>query len=373
MTTMAKRLTARLRTTPLWSFIRWAAKTFVYLVPLSVCRHMTMVPWLGLIASARLLSQETCVEWFTGTPGKQLELIPGLNAREPQAVKKAWELLPHKPEGIYSILEHCHVVKGEGKDFSGEKVALMAHWDPENKVDPFVSYYLRHFRQAGFKTVLASAAPLAADDDDIAHTDAVVHRTCGGYDFTSWKGALECFPSLRHAAELVFTNDSVFAPLADIGRVHAAMDSVSCDFWGLMESRDQLPAMPSFYIVCRQRTLQHPCFKTFWDGVDTSSHKETVVWRFEQSQTLWFALHGLTPGAYIHWDMMPWLKGGPAYACWKQLVQLFRVPCIKRSVINGDVWWANPTGWEILMAQSEYPPGLARDFLERCRRVVRPA
>ncbi len=146
-------------------------------------------------------------------------------------------------------------------------------------------------------------------------------------------------------------------------------DAVPCDFWGLMESRDQLPAMPSFYMVFREKSLRHACFDAFWNSVDMTADKDRVVQRYEQSQALWFALHGLVPGAYIHWDMLPWLKGGPAYACWKQLVRLFGVPCVKRAVVNGDIWWADTTGWEELVADSGYPVHLIHDFLSRYRKV----
>jgi hypothetical protein len=123
--------------------------------------------------------------------------------------------------------------------------------------------------------------------------------------------------------------------------------------------------MPSFYMAFREKALRHPCFGKFWDSVDMTSDKEIVVQRFEQSQALWFALHGLIPGAYIHWGMLSWLKRGPAYACWKQLIQLFGVPCIKRAVVNGDTWWADTTGWEDLVMQSGYPLQLIHNFLER--------
>ncbi|MDR3358446.1 MAG: rhamnan synthesis F family protein [Desulfovibrio sp.] len=357
-----------LKTTPAWAFICWCARGIVHALPLPLCRIFAPVPWLGRIAVARLMAQESCAHWFNGSPGKQVDIVPGLNAGKTEAVKLAWSLLPRTFGGKCSIIEYCRVIKGADMDFSGKKVVLLAHWDPENWIDPFVDYALRHFQQAGFMTILASAALPIASEEELRHADAVVYRTCGGYDFTSWKGALECFPSLRQSVELLLTNDSVFAPLNDIGAMHAVMDSVDCDFWGLLESRDQLPAMPSFYMVFRAKALRHPCFEAFWNDVDTTSNKELVVRRFEQSQALWFALNGLIPGAYIHWGMMPWLKGGPAYACWKQLVQLFGVPCIKRAVVNGDVWWADITGWEELVTQSGYPLYLIRDFLARRRR-----
>ena len=345
--------------------MRRCARKGVHSLPLPVCRALVSLPWLGLIASARVLAHDSCAELFTGSPGKRVDLIPGLTAQKQEAVEHARAILPCIPRGQYSIRRQCHVIKGEGIDFSGKRAALMAHWDPDSRLDPFVARYAEALRQAGFATVITSAAPLRATEADLAPFDAALYRACPGYDFTSWKGALECFPSLRGASEILFTNDSVFAPMADIQKVHAVMEGVACDFWGLMESRDQLPAMPSFYMVFREKALRHDCFAAFWDSVDTLSDKDAVVQRFEQSQALWFAMNGLVAGAYIHWDMLPGLKGGPAYVCWRQLIELFGVPCLKRSVANKEIWWVDASGWEKIAAASGYPVQLIHDFLKR--------
>jgi hypothetical protein len=67
--------------------------------------------------------------------------------------------------------------------------------------------------------------------------------------------------------------------------------------------------------------------------------------------------------------MMPWLKGEPAHACWKQLMQLFGVPCIKRAIVNGDVWWSHINGWKEMVARSGYPVGLIDCFWVRYRKA----
>lgn len=357
-----------LKSTLFWRTARRLAKALAQATPLPLCRILMPLPWLGLVFAARFFAHNQGVEYFTGKPGKQIELIPGLSVREPDAVVKARDLLPCEPKARCSILDQCVIHKGAGLSFAGERVAIVAHWDPDRHVDPFVRYYLRHLRQAGFKTILTSAAPVEATEEDMTEADAVVYRKCEGYDFTSWKAALECFASARLATEVVFTNDSVFAPLANIAAVHTVMEKVDCDFWGLLESRDQLPAMPSFYVVFREKALRHECFASFWDNVNTESDKETVVQNFEQSQALWFALNGLIPGAYIHWDMLPGLKGGPAYVYWRQLVECFGVPCLKRVVVNDDVWWGDNSGWQETLRQAGYPLELVQNFMARYRR-----
>ena len=116
-----------LKRTWFWVLIRRSARGLIHSLPLSLCRAIKDMPWLGLIASARLMAHESCAAWFSGGPGKQVDLVPGLNAQQPHAVARARVLLPYAPEGICSIQEKCRVVKGQNADFSGARVAVVAH------------------------------------------------------------------------------------------------------------------------------------------------------------------------------------------------------------------------------------------------------
>ena len=127
-----------LKRTWVWTLVRRSAKGVIHALPLSVCRAIKDMPWVGLIASARLMAHAPCAAWFSGVPGKQVDLVPGLNAQQAKAVARARALLPYAPEGSCSILGQCHVVKGQNADFSGFRAAVVAHWDPDKKIDPFV-------------------------------------------------------------------------------------------------------------------------------------------------------------------------------------------------------------------------------------------
>ena len=121
----------------------------------------------------------------------------------------------------------------------------------------------RHLKQLGKKIILCSAAPLAALPQETDIFDAIVCRTCAGYDFTSWKAAFEAFPSLYEAAEVTLCNDSVFAPIGSYAPVYQTMASIPCDFWGMSFSHEIMPHMQSFHLVLRKKALQHTAFKHF--------------------------------------------------------------------------------------------------------------
>lgn len=267
-----------------------------------------------------------------------------------------------------SILPHMHAQHQGAADFSGRRVALVAHWDPHGLADPYVVHYLRHLRALGYATVLVSDRALALPDDVADWADAVLWRSCPGYDFTSWKGALEFFPSLADAKELLLTNDSIFAPTNPLEPVHARMDALDCDFWGLSESGINRLTLQSYYLVFRSSCLAHPAFWTFWSSVDATADRLDVIARFELTLTAWLTRNGLKAAAYMPAAGFP-CQGplDPVLLCWRYLQRDFGFPCVKRTVLAGSIWWVALDGWEETLAAAGYPVELIHGYFRRIR------
>ena len=70
----------------------------------------------------------------------------------------------------------------------GRKAAVVAHWDPDGLIDPYVEHYLKHLRELGYLTVLATGSE-PVQPPESPWLSALVLRHCPGYDFTSWKAA----------------------------------------------------------------------------------------------------------------------------------------------------------------------------------------
>lgn len=269
-----------------------------------------------------------------------------------------------------SIRAHMHAQHGAMADYAGRRVALVAHWDPHGMVDPYVVYFLRHLRALGYATVLISDQSLDLPGDVGNWADAVLWRSCPGYDFTSWKGALEFFPSLAEAEELLLANDSVFAPTNPLGPVHARMDALDCDFWGLSEGGVFRLVLQSYYLVFRRACLTHPAFWTFWSTVDTTTDRLDTIARFEFTLTSWLTRNGLKAAAYAPSAGFP-SQGpiDPIYLCWRFLLQDFGFPCVKRNLLSGAIWWLALDGWEETLAAAGYPVELIHNYF---RRVGKP-
>ncbi len=293
-------------------------------------------------------------------------MVEGLCQNTPEAVAKARRMLPIPIQGSISIEGQCACHCGETCDFTNQPTVVVAHWDPQCIVDAYVVHMCQHFKALGWKVILSSARPLQPSPE-LAYwkewVDAIVFRTCAGYDFTSWKAALSCFPSLLKSSFLVLCNDSFFGPIGSFAPVHARMDALVCDFWGMSASQERVPHLQSFYMVFQKKTLQHTAFTTFFNAVPLSSNYAEAN-AYELSLSLWLGIHGLKAGAYQQSVQTQPSMHNLSIFFWKTLMNN-GVPLIKRLLFNKRKLNGLLGDWNISLAVQGYPLSLITKYFWR--------
>lgn len=293
-----------------------------------------------------------------------ITLIDGLAERQPRALELAKEILSTLPTESASI--EGHVVCHHGEDaFDGCISVVMAHWDTEGRVSAYVHHMGRHFHSLGWKVVLTSAAAIAEEDlpETLTWADAVVWRTCQGYDTTSWKAALHHFPSLYRSKELILNNDSVFGAIGSYAPMHDTMEDVACDFWGITESREMAPHLQSYHLVFRTAALAHPAFREFFDRVSLSNDRGTAI-VFETRLALWLAMQGLRAGAYVPLPDAATGRINPVTDQWRAMIEA-GVPLIKRELVMKNQRRADLSGWCHVLESKDYPLDLIFSYAWR--------
>ncbi len=265
----------------------------------------------------------------------KLPFIKGLRKGNPTAVTKAKKYISAPLDAVISIEGHCHCLYGHNTDFSGSRAVVIAHWDPDNTIDVYVEYLCKHFKDLGFKVVISSANPI--ENTLVArrwqnYADAIVYRTCDGYDFTSWKAALACFPSLYQCEELTLTNDSFFGPIGSFAPVYERMEKISCDFWGLTYSQDEAPHIQSFFMVFHKNVLQDAAFSNFIAAVPLDSSRKKAI-AFELSLGIYFTMHGFQGATYAQAVQHILRKYNLATYCYDKLID-YGVPVLKRETLR---------------------------------------
>lgn len=262
-----------------------------------------------------------------------------------------------------SIADSVHVLSGRENNFFGQRVALLAHWDSNSCVAPYVWYYAEKLAALGFTVVLASGVPLSASSlpGGTSPFAAIVWRDCPGYDFTSWKAGLEAFPSLYEAEELFITNDSIFAPIGDFQPIFDGMRPVPCDVWGLVETQVTIPHLQSYGVLFRRKALQHPALAEFFARIPASNDRILAL-KHEQRLAVWLYQHGLSIGAWLPARSLPWPWFNPLHRTWRQMLAL-GLPLMKRDMFLHRTGTSFPQGWQHEAERQGYPPDLISDYL----------
>lgn len=279
-----------------------------------------------------------------------------------RALKQIGDLFNHE----FYLESQCVVLARNGSDFAGHQVVLVAHWDPENIVDPYVKHLCRHFKEIGKKVVLCSSSYIHVENDSDHWVDAIVCRTCPGYDFTSWKAAMEVFPSLYLAEELTLCNDSVFAPVGSYAPVYATMKSVPCDFWGMVASNEIMPHLQSYHLVFNKKALSNKAVKQFFSSIPADLSRDKAI-EFELRLGLWLELHGLQPGAFIPFFILYY--GNPTAYLWKQILR-WGCPIFKREHLNKAGTITNLGNWFSDLQKHGYPVNYILEYYYRVGRDI---
>jgi lipopolysaccharide biosynthesis protein len=257
----------------------------------------------------------------------------------------------------------ARLLYGGGADFAGAAVAVVAHWDPQGRVDPYVIRQCRQLKEDGFRVVLASgrlSPDLPAPD---GWADAVVVRDCPGYDFASWRAALLVLPALWRSAELALCNDSVFGGVGSYAPMHKAMARVDCDFWGVAESRELAPHLQSYHVVFRPPALASQALADFFDRVPLTDDRQTAV-ACEVRLTRELVRAGLRPAAFAPFP--PGARGdlNPSCELWRELLEA-GAPLLKRELLLRNDRGVSLAGWTDQLAGAGYPLELVVAYCNR--------
>ncbi|MDR0882344.1 MAG: hypothetical protein LBP55_07360 [Candidatus Adiutrix sp.] len=254
---------------------------------------------------------------------------------------------------------------GPATSMAGRRLALMAHYDPEQLVDPYVIHYLKALRDMGYELILASQGRPALTGELKALLLAAVGRIGPGWDFASWQCAFRAWPTLFEAREILLVNDSVFGPFSPLNQIHETMSGVACDFWGLCESREIQPHLQSYYLVFRESAVKSQVFRDFWAELRASDRPQSIA--AELGLTRKLAQGGLNPAAYVTSGSLPQTNISPIHYFWRPLQALFGVPFFKRDLLRGDLPMIRAKGWRELAAAGNYDVALIDRYFQRIK------
>ena len=200
-----------------------------------------------------------------------------------------------------------------------KRMGLFVFFDKDNIVDDYVLYLLEDISKQLDGMVILSNSKLP--DNEKAKLEKYCFKYVERQNYGLDAGALcEYFRNnndYEDYEEIVYFNDTYFAPLYSFKKVFDVMDKKECDFWGLTTNGPEIdgwgacetPYFPrhvqSFFIVFRRNLFMSDTFQNYWKKYDYE-HMNTfvdVVSKHEIKFTQYLVDHGFKYDWYIKTDL----------------------------------------------------------------------
>jgi hypothetical protein len=231
---------------------------------------------------------------------------------------------------------------------SKKRAVVFAHYDPENRIDDYVLYYLKELNKICSELVFVSTSALSETELmklDSSCSQKIV-RENAGYDFMSWKVGLEHIGNLKQFDEVLWVNDSVYGPLYDLGQIVNKMESRDLDFWGMTDSYEYYHHIQSYFLSFSRRIIQSKVFSEFVNDIKVLEEKLDYVKAYELPLFKRLAENNFRCDVFCRYsDILKSVKDlpdtriikdiNPTLFYSKILVEKFKYPFIKKSFLLG--------------------------------------
>ncbi|AOX20692.1 rhamnan synthesis F family protein [Kozakia baliensis] len=255
-----------------------------------------------------------------------------------------------------------------------ERICLFAHYDPAGKIAPHTRHYLRQIAQCGFTIHIAVSGHPTFETDalEALHEgleDLPLHfypRVNNGLDFGAWQFLLHrgCAET---AQEILFTNDSVFGPLAPLPPLMDDMRRQNYDVWGMVQSHAVTPHLQSWFVVMTAEALAHPAIQRVLNQPFSDMSKPEIILHGELGMGLALAATKLKVGAsWRNERRIDKLLGlNPMHLEWRGVIASGRAPFIKTELLrdNPSAVWSVGTWREAIPDPHFFEPAWIEAYL----------
>lgn len=219
-----------------------------------------------------------------------IKFIKALNAKRRAHRRLRRSITGEKCKSIRFPAQAKNVKKILSEAVPNGRTAIFALFSRDGYIKESTLYYISHLSEITDNVVVIGDCPILPNE--ILRLPNIVRycsfkRHCK-YDFGSYKLGYEYVmrnPALATSTELLFCNDSCYAPVVPFKNVFEKMASVSCDFWGLCQNWHGLWHIQSYFLVLKRNVFTSKCFASFMRGVKKQKYVGDVIIKYEMGLT----------------------------------------------------------------------------------------
>jgi len=216
------------------------------------------------------------------------------------------------------------------------RVAVVAHWSSDSRVSRSVSELTRSLVDHDFQVAIASSAegagPLEWPDGQPRNV-TVLRRPNIGYDFGSWAAALDRYPKIAAADQVMFLNDSLAGPFQPIDHLLRQFDASGADVWGLTDTCQFGRHIQSYCVGFKRGCLTEPALASFWRGIRVQRSRDDVIWRYEIGLGRLLHRERFSVDAAIGYRRVVRDGENPTIIGWRRLLDI-GFPFVKRQLLR---------------------------------------
>lgn len=218
------------------------------------------------------------------------------------------------------------------------RYAVFAGYNADKTIPAYVIHYLKELNKVADGVVyIADSELLPAEQKKLK--DLVLytkHQQHHEYDFGSYKRGYNWLKQngyLDKADELIFANDSTYAPITSFQPMFTEMAKrKELDFWGDLQNSRFSPHLQSYFLVFRKRVIRSKAFAAFIKNIRHQDHPSQYITEYEIKLTNHLAALGYKWDSYLPYNQMQNLTYSDKNAYPLTLVQKYHHQFIKKSL-----------------------------------------
>lgn len=269
----------------------------------------------------------------------------------------------------------------------GNKLVILAHYDPDDILDPHVIKMIDGLKSVGADVALVSGS-LDQSSLELAKTHAseILIKTNTARDFGSWYLGLEHLRSeIAGYDSVVWMNDSVYFPLFDPKEMFEKMAGI--DFWGPVDSYNIRWHTMSWFWSFSKATIASGIFDWYQEEYYADYSKWDQIKNYEMRIPLMLRDQGFDCRAYVSADDLMRSRRVKKHSrffgqnhftmthdFWEVIIEDFRCPALKVELVRDnpldiDLGRNLSKVVEVLERHTDYDPALVLNHIVRVART----
>lgn len=224
------------------------------------------------------------------------------------------------------------------------RTAIFAAFFPQGRIPAAALCYLRGLKSVADNIILVANCPVFPGEEKKLEglVRSAAFRLHGGYDFYSYKLGWEKARALglldsSVSKEVIFANDSCYAPVFPFADIFGTMADRSCDFWGMTANVGfGVEHVQSFFYVFRSPVLAGGALDRFMDGIVVVNGRWNIVRQYELGLTQALEKAGHTWDTLVPRDFRA-RRGATPTKCVLETMREYHMPLVKVKAMDGEM------------------------------------